>query len=155
MIEIRSADFIDLPFLQKAEGRIFSDPWGEEALEGHFEGAFGRGLILCCDGEEAGYLIASRIAGEAELLRIAVLPEFRRRGLGETLLSHWLAEEKKAGSSRFFLEVRGENRGARALYEKMGFSPVGRRAGYYSNPSDDAVLYQLLIKETNDENTCL
>ena len=145
MIEIRSATLFDLSFLKETEKRIFRDPWGEGSLQSHFEGACGTGLILRCHAEDVGYLISSRILGEAELLRIAVLPEYRRKGLGEALLTHWLTEEEKAGSTHFFLEVRSENQGARALYEKMGFSPVGRREGYYTDPSDDAVLYQLHI----------
>ena len=44
-----------------------------------------------------------------------------------------------------FLEVRENNTAARKLYEKTGFVEVGMRKNYYSNPTENAVLYKMEI----------
>jgi len=77
---------------------------------------------------------------EAHLLRIAVDPAFQRRGLGRDLLSAVLERASADGAVRTLLEVGASNRPARKLYEALGFSEIGRRAGYYKAPPDDAVV---------------
>lgn len=77
---------------------------------------------------------------EAELFRIAVIPEARRNGLGKILLEKMLEDWNRLRISRAFLEVRSSNTAARALYEKYGFKPLGVRKKYYNN-AEDAVVY--------------
>jgi ribosomal-protein-alanine N-acetyltransferase len=71
------------------------------------------------------------VAGEAELLTIAVDPAHRRQGLGRTLVEAFLAEARQRGAETAFLEVAEDNTAARTLYTAAGFTQTGRRKGYY------------------------
>jgi ribosomal-protein-alanine N-acetyltransferase len=82
------------------------------------------------DAPSAGFVLTRAAADEEELLLIAVRPEHRRRGLGEALITHLLDEARRRGTRRVFLEMRCGNPALR-LYRKLGFEPIGRRAGYY------------------------
>jgi [ribosomal protein S18]-alanine N-acetyltransferase len=89
-----------------------------------------------------GFLVAQHLAPEWELENLVVAPQARRKGIGKRLLNALLATARKTHSSAVFLEVRDSNAPARALYEKAGFKQVGRRYSYYTNPSEDAILYR-------------
>lgn len=85
-----------------------------------------------------GFLIGRALAGEAELLTLAVAPPARRRGIGATLLAAFLDRAAAAGAGRAFLEVAADNAAARALYARAGFAEAGRRPGYYRRPDGGA-----------------
>lgn len=78
--------------------------------------------------------------GEGHIVTIAVRPEHRRQGIGELLLVAILETALEAEQEGVTLEYRASNHGARALYEKYGFSQVGLLARYYSDNQEDAVL---------------
>lgn len=82
------------------------------------------------------------IADEAELLNIAVNPNFRRQGIGKLLLERMLQEANKAGAFRLLLEVRESNLDARQLYYQHQFVEIGTRRGYYRDPVEDAVIME-------------
>ena len=91
--------------------------------------------------EFLGFLVARYLAPEWELENIVVAPEIRGNGVGTLLTQALVAHAQQADSDSIFLEVRESNGSARRLYEKLGFRETGRRKVYYSNPSEDAVLY--------------
>jgi [ribosomal protein S18]-alanine N-acetyltransferase len=89
-----------------------------------------------------GFLIARHLAPEWELENIVVAHIARRKGLGKLLLNALLSAARETNSDSVFLEVRESNAAARTLYEKAGFEQTGRRKTYYTNPTEDAVLYR-------------
>jgi ribosomal-protein-alanine N-acetyltransferase len=89
-----------------------------------------------------GFLVARHLASEWELENLVVAHDVRRNGIGQQLLNALLAAAGKTTSDSVFLEVRESNTAARALYEKAGFELGGRRVAYYTDPIEDAVLYQ-------------
>ena len=89
--------------------------------------------FLLVEGD-AGFLLGRAVAGEAELLTLAVAPESRRLGLGARLVARFLYQARLRGATRAFLEVSAENPAAIALYESAGFTEAGRRRGYYATP---------------------
>jgi ribosomal-protein-alanine N-acetyltransferase len=91
-------------------------------------------------GVLAGFVVASLVAGEAELESIAVAAETQRRGLGGQLLRHLFTLLSESNVARINLEVRASNHPALGLYQRHGFNETGRRAGYYADPAEDAVL---------------
>jgi ribosomal-protein-alanine N-acetyltransferase len=93
----------------------------------------------------AGYIIAREAAGELHINNFAVRPEFRRRGIGGALLARVLAEARRRKANAAFLEVRSANYAAQALYEKSGFKAIARRANYYTEPQEDAVVMSLVL----------
>lgn len=85
----------------------------------------------------AGFLVTRRVAeGEYEILNLGIAHEFRRSGLASALVR----DAVSASPGAWFLEVRESNQAARRLYEKLGFELTGRRAEYYSDPLEAAVV---------------
>ncbi len=100
---------------------------------------------------EGGFALIRSVAGETELLTIAVIPEFRRRGIAAHLIRLLCNMAKSRGSEQVFLEVSAENKPAIVLYEKAGFLRTGLRPKYYKSPegnSVDAVIMALDLTET-------
>jgi ribosomal-protein-alanine acetyltransferase len=94
------------------------------------------------DFKIAGFLVARHLAPEWELENIVVAPAARRQGIGRQLLEALLTHAGETNGASVFLEVRESNIAARNLYENLDFQPIGRRAAYYANPSEDAILYR-------------
>ncbi len=88
----------------------------------------------------AGMAMFRVAADEAELLTIAVRRAVRRRGVASALLSVCMARCRRLGAERLFLEVSASNMPACALYRRMGFAEVGRRAAYYGDGSAALVM---------------
>jgi len=91
----------------------------------------------------AGYIVARETAGELHINNFAVRSGFRRRGIGTALLERVLQEARNRKANAAFLEVRSTNLAAQALYERSGFQAIARRANYYSDPIEDAVVMTL------------
>jgi ribosomal-protein-alanine N-acetyltransferase len=91
-------------------------------------------------GAVVGFIVASVVAGEAELESIAVAADAQRRGIGGQLLSHLLAALTVRKVKRINLEVRASNHPALGLYTRHGFAQAGSRAAYYADPVEDAAL---------------
>lgn len=89
-------------------------------------------LTLARDGGEVvGFALARAVAGEAELLLLAVARSARGRGVGRRLVERFLADARRRGADDLHLEVRDGNP-AIGLYRRLGFKEVGRRRNYYS-----------------------
>ncbi len=101
----------------------------------------GPGAFLLTEGE--GFAVGRAIAGEAELLTLAVPQAARRQGVGRRLLARFEAKAAERGAATAYLEVAADNTAALALYAKAGWYEAGRRAGYYARqgaPSVDALV---------------
>ena len=123
--------------------------WGWAAYYGELHGA-NRDLMLIAkpsgiESRIAGYIVARETAGELHINNVAVRAEYRRRGIGAALLGRVLQEARRRKANAAFLEVRSANRAAQALYEKCGFKAIARRADYYSEPREDAVVMSLVL----------
>ena len=83
------------------------------------------------DGSMCGIASVYLIAGEAEIMNIAVLPEYRRNGVGDALMHTVFSIAREKGCTAATLEVADGNIGAISLYEKHNFVVSGRRKGFY------------------------
>ena len=97
------------------------------------------------NGAVAGFLIGRSAADEFEILNMGVSRAHRRNGIGSNLLECALEFSRTSGSARAYLEVRASNAPALALYARHGFAECGRRARYYRDPIEDAVLLSLCL----------
>jgi len=91
----------------------------------------------------AGFALGREIAGETELLTLAVDPTHQRHGNGKLLLTQFETEAHKRGATVVFLEVAANNTAARGLYGSTGYRESGCRANYYTPPAGpkiDAIL---------------
>ncbi len=112
----------------------FDDPWDAAAMTSLLASPGVAALTAHEDATPIGFVMLRAIAGEAEILTLAVLPGARRRGVGAALMRQAVETAKAAGARRLFLEAAEDNAAALALYASLGFQAVGRRAGYYRRP---------------------
>ena len=149
----------DAKTLAELEKIIFpSEPWTEEMFRGEFSGLNPVLYLLLVDMAEdggpggdaprdgyhdrvIGYAGIWLIRDEGHITNVGILPEYRRRGLAETLVTALLLTAEAQGVVRETLEVRVSNAPAIALYEKLGFRLAGRRRGYYADNHEDALIY--------------
>ena len=123
--------------LAALHGRCFRVPRPWTVAE--FAGFMADPLAFVLIEGDAGFILGRAVAGEAELLTLAVAPEARRRGLGRKLVARFLYQARLRGAEQAFLEVAAGNAAARALYARCGFAESGRRRGYYRGPDGVAV----------------
>jgi ribosomal-protein-alanine N-acetyltransferase len=86
-----------------------------------------------------GFIVVRAVAGEAEILTLAVHPSARRRGLGRCLVQAAAVAAVGLGAEAFWLEVAVDNAAAIALYAATGFEIAGRRPGYYARKNAERV----------------
>jgi len=143
---IRRMEERDLPAVLAIERVSFPNPWHESTFRGEIQNrsiSYPWVIVREPGDQVVGYVIFWKIGEEVQVNNIAVHPDFRRRGLGETLLRKVISWVKQQGAQYITLEVRQSNRAAQALYFKLGFKPVGIRRFYYSNPVEDALVMML------------
>jgi [ribosomal protein S18]-alanine N-acetyltransferase len=92
-----------------------------------------------------GFLVAHQVDLDWELENIVVAQALWRKGVGSCLLEEFIAHVRIRKGASILLEVRESNHAARALYRKTGFVELGQRKDYYSNPSENAVVYRLKL----------
>lgn len=107
-------------------------PWSAAEIAGVLDSTFA--FVLT---EPSGFLIGRVVAGEAELITLAVDPSARKRGTGGRLVDGFLAEAGRRGAESVFLEVSASNLPAQSLYARKGFEQKGKRRGYYLSPEGE------------------
>jgi [ribosomal protein S18]-alanine N-acetyltransferase len=136
---IERGTFDDLDAVMEVMEAAFGDHYGEAWTRSQCAGILpmtGVSLMLARDPEDGtpiGFSLFRSVAGQAELLLLAVLPSHRRRGIGNCLLKNFIESTRCDGVERVHLEVRDGNPAA-AMYRAAGFAPVGRRRKYYHAP---------------------
>lgn len=140
-VTIRAARVEDAAQLEQIERECFSDAWSLDSLLTSLASPLYYARVAESDGRIEAYLIASLILGEGELLRIAVRPGNRARGIGRMLVDAMLRENP--GIKPWRLDVRESNYAARKLYEAIGFRAVIRRRDYYEKPREDGIMMML------------
>ena len=95
-----------------------------------------------CSDNIVGFGGIMIVADEAELLNVAVTESLRGHGIATVLLDKLMTDAKNAGCTGMLLEVRSHNCAAQHLYKKKGFTELGVRKNYYSNPADDAIIME-------------
>ena len=137
-VAIRQATRADLLSIYRLEKRVFSEPWSVSAFKRFLcEPAF---LVAERNGQLVGYVVADWTATHGHIKDLAVDPEFRRNGLGRTLLRRAVSRLLIEGVTSIKLEVREHNTPARRLYVDEGFEPFRRVPRYYSDGEAALVL---------------
>lgn len=140
MIEFAEMQPRHVPQVAALEKICFADPWSEKSVASELENPLSYWLVAM-DGEKlAGYVGSQTVLGETDMMNVAVFPDYRRQGIAEGLILALIAALKARESHCLTLEVRDSNASARALYEKLGFSEIGRRKNYYRSPKEDALI---------------
>jgi ribosomal-protein-alanine N-acetyltransferase len=130
----------DIADVMAIERTAYAYPWSERFFRQEMQVECARSLLAECEGRIAGYVLFWLLPGEVDIHNIAVHKDFRRRGLGRSLLESVIVEARNRASTRVTLEVRKSNTAAQRLYESVGFTISGVRKGYYSDDGEDAFL---------------
>lgn len=139
-MSLRAAPAEDAAILAGLHAAAFDKPWsaGEIAALMTTPGVFALTVDL------QGFILCRSIAGEAEVLTLAVVPAARRLGVGRALVEAAAGLAATQAAACLFLEVAHDNVAALALYAAAGFERVGLRKGYYLSGADAVVMRRAL-----------
>jgi ribosomal-protein-alanine N-acetyltransferase len=137
----------DLAAVAALEALCNTQPWSLDALKPYTAGEGKVSLVAVLDKTVLGYVLATNVAGESEILILGVHPDARRTGVARALLTDLCARLQEARVTSVFLEVRRGNHAAIALYEAFGFGEAGVRKGYYADTGEDALLLHVFLKK--------
>ena len=137
--ELRTMQQGDLDQVQRLAGESFSSPWTRQM----FADVLSRESGLHCRvvelaGSLVGYMVCARYGDEWHVMSIATTPRLRKTGVASRLIEDLLTQI--GNEARVTLEVRASNIEAIAFYQHRGFMIAGRRAEYYPENKEDAVI---------------
>jgi ribosomal-protein-alanine N-acetyltransferase len=146
MPEIRQMLVTDLDEVIVIEKEVFLFPW----TRGNFGDSISSGYhcyVLELGGHIFGYGVMTIGLDEAHLLTLSVTAGWQQEGWGEKLLQHFICLAKEHHARSVFLEVRKSNLGAARLYERIGFTRIATRTGYYPamGGREDAIVMELKL----------
>lgn len=143
-LQIRPLVGDDSPALAMIEGHCpEAAHWGEQSYRRMgLDGL--QGFAAVQGGDLSGFVLVRLVEDEMEILNLAVLPAARRRGFASRLLKEAIGRGRNSGAHRAYLEVRESNVAGRRFYSSHGFTEMGRRKAYYSQPVEDAII---LVRE--------
>ena len=138
----------------EVEEQCFNSGYAKKTFEKELENKIARYFVALYHGKVVGYAGYWNACGVADIIDVATHTDYRRKGIGQGLVKCLVDACREDGVSELNLEVRVSNTAAIGLYEKMGFSMVGKRKNYYEN-KEDAYLMQIDFgKGENNEDTC-
>jgi len=126
--------------IAEIEKLCFSDPWSINSISTELDNRLSLWYVAMDGDTLAGYVGSQTVLGSADMMNLAVHPDYRRQGIGMGLICALVDGLVQKGANCLLLEVRESNQPAIDLYEKMGFYKVGRRPGYYRNPKEAACI---------------
>lgn len=144
-IEILLMTERDLKAVSEIEKLSGLSVWGIKNYKSELERPDAFLFVAKKDGKIIGFVSARLITPVVEIFNIAVLPEFRKQGIGGKLFGEILIGAVKNGAKVCWLEVRESNKTARKFYENLKFENVGKRKNYYTNPAEDSILLEFKI----------
>lgn len=143
----------DAVALAAVHAQGFTAPWTAADIAEVFDTPGTFGFLVTDDGTPVGMAVCRAIAGEAEILTIAVIPDRRGRGIGQALVQAMIGAARARGATEAFLEVGADNPEAEKLYASVGFRLAGRRAGYYDRGAQGRVDALVMRRDLNADDS--
>lgn len=140
MIEIVKMTMEDVGEIAALEKECFRMPWSEQSFRDEMNNPLAVYLIAKDGAKCIGYAGFWNVSGEGGITNVAVLPAYRRQGVGSMLLSEMIKAAETLKLDLLTLEVRKSNSAAQGLYSKFGFEIIGERKRYYSDNREDALI---------------
>ena len=134
-----------LGLIAELERDIFSESWSKNVLEDMLQNNVNYIFAALWESNVIGYYCAQIIPDEAELNRIAIRKDLRRKGIGNILMEHFHGLCKKKMCNTIYLEVSKHNTAAISLYKENGYETIRIRKDYYGI-GDDAIIMMKKIK---------
>lgn len=140
-VNIRRMTMEDVPKVHQIEQACFAIPWSQKSFEKEMnQNPCARYLVAETGEDIIAYAGAWLILQEGHITNIAVLPQYRKMGIGQKVTQALLQYAANLGVQYVTLEVRRSNIAAQKLYEKLGFIKVGERKKYYEDNQEDAFI---------------
>lgn len=139
-MEYLKMDETHIEAIAELERVCFHDPWSINSISSELHNPLSAWLVAVDEGGVCGYVGSQSVLDGADMMNIAVHPDYRERGIGSTLIEKLIVLLKEKNVISLSLEVRASNETAIGLYHKMGFEIIGKRPGYYRNPREDAYI---------------
>ncbi len=139
-IKICSMQKEDVKDISEIEKICFSSPWSEKGIETELQNNSAVFTVAKINGITVGYMGMHIVLDECYIANVAVLPEYRRQGIADLLLTHSENKARERNCCFISLEVRVSNIGAISLYEKHGFEKQGERKNFYTAPTENALI---------------
>ena len=133
----------DLPVVMELDREAFFDPWSLETWQRELQNPIAVWIVEEVEREIVGYAGIWNVAGEAQVMRVAVRKALRNKGLGLLLTQELIQKAQEAGAEAMTLEVRESNIAAQKVYERCGFVSGGVRPHYYEDTGEGAVIMWL------------
>lgn len=149
-LEIVAMSEEDIPRILEIEREGQPEPWSGELFREELHRVHAQAMVVRVGGGErspVGYICFWEVAGEIQILNVAVHKDYRRRGIGRALMQHALRYGLDRNARTASLELRRSNVAARRLYEGMGFRVVGERPNYYGL-RETAIIMELELDST-------
>jgi [ribosomal protein S18]-alanine N-acetyltransferase len=128
--QLRTMTTHDVPAVVAIEAQAYNFPWSVGNFHDSLASGYGC-VVLAQDAQLMGYAVVMNAVDDLHLLNITVAPPYQRQGYSRVLLG-WAAQVAlRDRCSGILLEVRPSNQRARTIYERLGFSAIGIRRGYY------------------------
>lgn len=141
---IREMTLEDIPKVHLVDEKSFTKVWNEGMFLDEIKKGYSDYFVAEENGEIIAYGGIWSIYETAELMRIAVEPEHRGKGIAKAIIERMTDCAKSHGCERMMLEVRESNHSARGLYKGCGFLQISIRKGYYDG--EDAVIMEATFK---------
>jgi ribosomal-protein-alanine N-acetyltransferase len=138
----------DLDEVVAVEHTVYPHPWTRANFADSLNQGYEAWVLRSLQGELLGYFLVMAIVDEAHLLNVAVAQEWQGKGLGRLLLNQSVALSRGLGMESILLEVRPSNERAREIYQRYGFSEIGRRKAYYpaaDQQREDAIVMRFAL----------
>lgn len=144
-VEIRDMSGGDLPQVHALENQFHGTPWSVSSFSHELGSGDAILKVAVSHDQIIGYICLRSLLDVTHLMKITVLPRFRRRGIARDLLHSAVQTLKntRPDARELTLEVRETNNAAIELYKKEGFRETGRRRDYYRLPDEDAIIMTL------------
>ena len=140
MIEFRLMKQTDADEIAAIEEISFAMPWSREDFWREAVNENAVYVVGVFDDKVVAYAGAWISFEEAQVMNVAIHPDYRGKGFGTKLFAQLIDEVKSRGATAITLEVRPSNEAAIKLYEKFGLKSVGRRKSYYIDNGEDALI---------------
>jgi ribosomal-protein-alanine N-acetyltransferase len=140
-VELRRLEARDLDEVEAIERECYPTPWSRSMFDAELRKPSSLALgAFAADDALVGYAFVSRYVDAWHVMNVAVIDEYRRRGIASALLERLFDVTATDPRRGYTLEVRVSNTGAIKLYERLGFEARGVRRGYYTDNREDALI---------------
>lgn len=142
-IKIEKMKTQDIKNVVELDKKSLPESWSEENYKKSLENPNYNILVAKFSDKIVGFMSMYHALDEGYICNIAVDKSHRMCGIGTSLINETITYSKNQNLKFLTLEVRESNTGAIKFYEKLGFTKLGIRKNFYSNPNENAVIMTL------------